>query len=106
MLNLSRSWRIFAHWWDERRTKTTPQGLGPGCYNLSPRQPQPGCRSCRQMKPLMENARAHQKHQYLINGNARPLIHRFNAVEKINDLPPIEVWNGSKHVAAERVLHQ
>ena len=64
------------------------------------------CCSCRQLKSLVENARAYQDHQNLIKGNARALIHRFNAVEKINDLPPIEVWNGGKHRAAERVLHQ
>lgn len=56
-------------------------------------------------EPLMENTRAHQKHQDLIIGNRWALIHCFKTVEKIYDLALIEV-HGGENSAAKRVLHE
>jgi hypothetical protein len=54
----------------------------------------------------MENARAYQKHQDLIIGNTRALIHCFKTVEKIYDLALIEVRDRGENRAAKRVLHE
>src|SRR5215470_13467375 len=58
------------------------------------------------MKPLMEDARADQKHENLIDSDARTLIHRIETVEEAYDLPLIEVRDRGKYGAAERVLHE
>lgn len=58
------------------------------------------------MKPFMENARAHQKHQDLIVGDARALVHGLQAVQKAYDFLLIEVRDGGEHRAAKRVLHE
>jgi hypothetical protein len=59
--------------------------------------------SRRQMKPFMENARAHQKHQHLLIGNACALIHGVQAVQKTFDFSLIEVRNRGKNRPARKV---
>src|ERR1039457_5769992 len=55
----------------------------------------------------MENARAHQKHQHLLIGNACALIHGVQAVQKTFDFSLIEVRNRGKHPArAKGALHE
>ena len=58
------------------------------------------------MKPCMEYARAHQKHQDLIVGDSRALVHGLQAVQKAYDFLLIEVRDGGEHRAAKRVLHE
>ena len=54
----------------------------------------------------MESARAHQKHQDLIVGDARALVHGWQTIQKAYDFLLIEVRDGGKHWAAKRVLHE
>ena len=58
------------------------------------------------MKPFMQDARAHENHQHLIVGNARAFIHRFQAVQKADNLLLIEEGDRLKHRPAQRILHK
>jgi len=59
------------------------------------------------MKPFMETARAHQKHQHLLIGNACALIHGVQAVQKTVDFSLIEVRNrGKNRPARTGALHE
>src|SRR5215469_16560984 len=54
----------------------------------------------------MENARAHQKHQDLVVGDARTLVHGLQAVQKAYYFLLIEVRDRGKHRTAKCVLHE
>jgi len=54
----------------------------------------------------MKNTRTDQNHQDLVEDNTPALIQRFNPVEKIDHLSPIEIWNGSKSISAKGVLDE
>src|SRR6516165_5777991 len=63
------------------------------------------CSGC-QAKPMLENARAHQNHQDLIDGDARALVHGVQAVQQTYDLLRIEERKRGESTSAERVLHE
>jgi hypothetical protein len=52
------------------------------------------------VKPILENARAHQDHQDLIDGNPGVFVHRVQAVKTAYDLLLIEERDLTKKRAA------